>query len=405
MFKRLREMDWTFLLACIAWGLTTALMLYVKLRKKTESFPVLILVAVFLLYMNSGDLFKNSRLYTIACVNRRVLVHQFVTLCVFGFLSNSYSDIFVVLLLMSAVVLRPGWDLGKTGIPIVGSFLVTPSRRTLVALGLAAQCFGFFTGTVLGIAMIDRKSSGATITASHADISDAMKTITAFTLVLVGTNFVKLTPKWRGRISTVIGSGIIAAVSRVIPFYNSPLAVVPVIALVCKLFPGAVVSISEFIPQLVNAPGSKIAKLKIFVSVGFLHACGALVAGYFSPSMNQAPEFVSRKAIAQELFFSTILAFVVTRRPNMAPLVYLASFLATVGSDMVHMCSSISLGAEALGNGRLIARLLWQSVGALIGASLLAPLVDSERIDFDPITSVTRTTDGRVINNARASGK
>ena len=155
MINRLKQVDWTFLAACIAWGLTTLLMLYVKLRKKTESFPVLILVAIFLLYMNSGDLFKSFRLYTIACVNRRPLIHQFACSVMFGFLSNSYSDIFVVLLLMTALVLRPGWQLGKTGIPIIGSFLVEPKRRTLIALGLASQCFGFFTGTVLGIAMID----------------------------------------------------------------------------------------------------------------------------------------------------------------------------------------------------------------------------------------------------------
>ena len=224
-------------------------------------------------------------------------------------------------------------------------------------------------------------------------------------MVLVCSNFVKLTPNWRGRISTLLGSALVAAVSRVVPFYQSPLAVVPVFAVISNMFPGVVISISEFVPQLVLTNAPRITKIKIFLSVVALHAAGALIAGNLIPNFYDAPEFVSRKAIAQEAFFSIVLAFIVTKRSDIAPLVYLAGFLGTVGPDMVHISSSISFGAHALGNGRLLARLIWQTVGALIGAGLVAPLVDSERIDFDPITSVTRTTDGRVINNNRVNGQ
>jgi hypothetical protein len=407
MWQRLKQVDWTFLAACIGWGLTTVLMLYVKLRKKTESFPVLILVGIFLLYMNSGDLFKSFRLYTIACVNRRVLIHQFIAMTVFGFLSNCSNDIFVVALLMAAILLRPGWSLGQTGLPALGAFLVKPLRRTLVALGLAAQCFGFFTGTVLGVAMID---SSATISFNdkvRPVESRDLSLILGLVVVMLSSALVKLTRKTRGQITTVLGSALIAAISRVIPIYSSPLSIVPVIAVVNSMFPEAVTSIATFIPQLMaDKTSSKSFKVRVFLSVVVLHALGALAAGYASPSLYEAPEYVSRKAIAQELFYSTILSFIVPKRPSHAPLVYLAAYLGTAGHDMVHLSSSISFGAEGLGNGRLLARLIWQSVGGLIGSCLLAHLADSDKIDFDPITSVTRTTDGRVIAaESRATGR
>jgi hypothetical protein len=407
----LRGIDWTFLFACIAWGLTTALMLYVKLRKKTESFPVLILVGIFLLYMNAGDLFNSFRIYTVACVNRRILAHQFLCALVFGFLSNSYSNFFVLLLLTGSLVTRPGFAaLGKCGIPFVGSFLVHPFRKTLVALGLASQCFGFFTGTVLSIAMLDPNYRNIQMSISPPTVDpNYVKPLIAITAVILGTNLIKLTPAWRGRIHTVLGSALLATTSRLVNIYNgeAPLLLVPVIAIVGKIAPGAVTSIVEFIPVLVKGSESKLVKVRIFITVSALHALGALLANlYLSPSLYECPEYVSRRTIAQEMFFSTVMGFMVTARPASSPIVYLSAFIATAGSDIVHLSSSISFGAEALGNGRLLARIIWQTIGALVGACLVGPLADSEKIDFDPITSVTRTTDGQVIrNNARVNGQ
>ena len=403
MWQRLKQVDWTFLAACVAWGLTTALMLYVKLRKKSEAFPVLILVGIFLLYMNSGDLFKSFRLYTIACVNRRVLVHQFLSMTIFGFLSNSYSNISVVVLLMAAILLRPGWSVGKCGLPIVGAFLLRPMRRTIVALSLASQCFGFFTGTVLGVAMIDNGPSRSLPVLPNTD-SPKLELVIGLCVALITTALLKLSRRTRGQVTTVLGSALVAAVSRVVPIHSAPLTMVPVIAVIASACPEAVVSINTFLPQIIaDKSSSRLFKLKALGTVLTLHAFGALIARSLSSDTFEEPEFVSRKAIAQEVFFSTILAFIVSRRPSLGPLVYLAAYLGTAGFDMVHLSSSISFGAHGINQGRLLARVIWQTAGAAIGSRLLAPLADADRIDFDPITSVTRTTDGRVISVTKES--
>jgi hypothetical protein len=167
---------------------------------------------------------------------------------------------------------------------------------------------------------------------------------------------------------------------------------------------------SSFIPQLSSVKNlPKRMKFGIYVEVFILHATGALVAGYLSSCMfpstvaGDSP-FVSRRAIAQEFFFSALVGFVSTNRPALTPLVITAGYLATTGNDMVHLCSAISLGSSALGEGRLIARLLWQTVGSLFGSTLMSWFVDYDKIDFDPMTSVTRTTDGKTIRN-RVVGK
>ncbi len=374
-------------------------MLYVKLRKKSESFPVLILVGIFLLYMNAGDLFKSSfRLYTIACVNRRVLAHQFICGSLVGVVSHGYANVFVLVTLVAATIGRSGWQLGKSGIPIVGSFLITPLRRTVVMLGLAAQCFGFFTGTVLGIAMLDQSIHVHPLLAINriGNYTPAL----SFGFLLLSTRFLHsfVSKPNLGRVQTLLASGLIASVSRCIPLYSSPLLMVPVLMVTRQIAPGAVTGITEFIPQLVAFEASKLHKLRIFVSVLLWHAAGALLAAYYSvENVFDMPEYVSPRAIGQELFFGTMLSFVASRRPELSSLVYLSGWLGTTGTDTVHLSSSISLGAEFYSNGRLAARLIWQSIGGLIGAGVLGPLADSDRIDFDPITSVTRTTDGRVL--------
>ena len=402
ILDRLKQVDWTFLLACIAWGLTTALMLYVKLRKKTESFPVLILVGIFLLYMNCGDLFKSFRLYTIACVNRRVLIHQFITALVIGFISHGYSDVFVLISLLTAIILRPGWTgVGKTGIPIVGAFLITPFRRTVVMLGLANQCFGFFTGTVLGVAMITQDQTPR-IEAPALQQADIYYPVAAWAALLLMSRllaYMHVSKTVIGRAQTFLASGFIACLSRSVALYSSPIVLVPVLAVIYQLFPGAVTSITGFIPQMVSFQALKMTKLNIFLSVMVWHVAGSLVGNYLSPQIPNmySPEYVSQRGIAQEMFFSVMVSFISAAKPSLAWLVYLSAWLGTAGPDMVHLSSSISLGAEHFSNGRLIARLIWQTAGSFVGAGLLAPLADSDRIDFDPITQTLRTTDGKKI--------
>ena len=395
-------MDWTFLLACIAWGLTTALMLYVKLRKKTESFPVLILVGIFLLYMNCGDLFKSFRIYTIACVNRRVLIHQFITALVAGFVSHGYSDVFVLISLLTAINLRPGWGhVGRTGIPLVGSFLVHPFRRTVVMLGLANQCFGFFTGTVLGVAMITQDHIPRSETPTLQD-ADHYYPVAAWAAILLASRllaYMHVSKTVIGRAQTFLASGLIACLSRTVALYSSPIVLVPVLAITYQMFPGAVTSITGFVSQMVSFQAPKLTKLNIFFSVIVWHVAGSLVGNYLAPQIPNMynPEYVTQRAIAQEMFFSVLLAFICATRPGLGWLVYLSAWLGTAGPDMVHLSSSISLGAPHFSNGRLIARLIWQTAGSLVGAGLLAPLTDSEKIDFDPITETLRTTDGKKI--------
>lgn len=412
MIQRLREVDWTFLLACVSWGLTTALMLYVKLKKKTDAFPILILLAEFLLYMNAGDLFKSFRIYTIACVNRRLLAHQFVSTLLVGFLANSYTDIFVLMLVLSAALFRPGFGFGKSGIPMLGPFLVRPMRFSIVALSITTQCFGFVTGTILSETMLADVKIANAISFSTAEIpSDPAVYIlvSAFAIMLVCSSFVTA-KALRGKLQTVLASGLIAAFSRVLQFSSLPVVMVPILATIASLFPGAVYSMSSFIPQLSSVKDlPKRMKFVIYVEVFILHATGALVAGYLSSSMlpstvaGDSP-FVSRRAIAQEFFFSALVGFVSSSRPGLTPLVITAGYLATTGEDMVHLCSAISLGSSALGESRLIARLLWQTVGSLFGSTLMSWFVDYDKIDFDPMTSVTRTTEGKTIRN-RVVGK
>jgi hypothetical protein len=136
------------------------------------------------------------------------------------------------------------------------------------------------------------------------------------------------------------------------------------------------------------------------LTVMFWHFSGALSGGILSNTIDVGNfdfPYVSKQAIAHEFFFACVCAFVVTRKPNLAVLVFTAAFLETAGTDMVHISSSISLGANQLSNGRLAARLIWQTAGALLGSTLMANFTDSETINFDAMTSVTRTTEGKLI--------
>ena len=392
---------WTYLVACLSWGLTTGLMLYVKLRKKSEAFPVLILVAIFLLYMNAGDLFKSYRIYAIACSIRQALSLQFLTAMIAAFSLNSFTNIVVTILLLVAVIARVPLDLGKTGIPLVGPFLVSWKKPTLIFLGLASQGFGFFTGTVLSIAMIpDTPSQPVPFNALPTDPSQ-YRIVSAFAIGLIASTLIT-PPSWKGKIQTMFASGLIASFSRVVPLYSTPVIVVPLVVVLSSLFPCCVTSISAFVPLLVQVQASGRSKLRMLSSGLFWHAAGALLAGHLSDTL--ACDFfilpyVSTKAIAQEFFFACIVSFVAVKKPNMALLVTTSAFLSTAGMDLPHVSSSISLGADGLSNGRLAARLIWQTMGALIGSTLLTKFADSSKIDFDQITSVTRTTDGKIISN------
>ena len=377
--------------------------MYVKLRKKTESFPVLLLVGIFLLYMNSTDLFKSFKLFTVACVNRRIVAHSFLTSVVFGFMSGSYLDIVALVLVLTGVVLRPGFEFGKTGIPLIGPFMIPKRRPTIVALSLATQCFGFFTGTVLSAAMISNTNEERPHIPSQIFFFNDIKQVYAVPLAslvgLVGCSAIFKQSSIRGKIQTVCGSCLVASISRVIPFTSVSFLMVPFIAIIASVFPESVIGITTFIPQLLKTNAPKSTLLSIFLNVMMYHALGALVAGYASPELfiEDEPSFVSRRGIAQEFFFSMLVAFVSTRRPGIVPIIMGAAYLATSGPDVVHLSSAISLGAYGLSNGRLVARIIWQTMGALVGSTLVTSFVDSDKIDFDPLTSVTRTTCGQTI--------
>jgi len=379
-------------------------MLYVKLRKKIEAFPVLVLIVLLMAYMNAGDLLAaKSKLYTIACVNRRIFATQFLASLMLGFSSNSYTDILVAILLVSAIVCRTNWTVGKTGIPLLGSFLISPLRKSLVFLGIAFQCMGFFTGSVLSIAMIDEHVTDAFPLRSPGLPNDpaVYQIVTAFAVLLVLSRVVLQSPKLRGQVQTFLGSGLIASLSRVIPIYSSsPLILVPVMMVLSRLFPGAVTSITTFMPQLVEMKRlSNSQKFNAFCSVMVWHVSGALLANYLSDmylpaSLNSLEiPYVPKRAIAQEFFFSVVIGLVGTSVPSVA---LAAGWLASGGScDLAHLSSSISFGAQGLNDGRLLARIIWQVAGSLLGATWITSFADSEKIDFNPIVSVTRTTDGK----------
>ena len=394
MFQRLRQVDWTFLLACVAWCLLSLLMLYVKLMKKSDAFPVLILISTFLLYMNAGDLFKSFKLYAIACVNRRTLAHQFVSATVMGFLSRSYADIIAILIGSSAIVARSGWDIGKSSIPFIGPWLIHPRRVSLVALGVAAQCFGFFTGSVLSMAMIsDAVLPHVRVTPS----ADNYSVVIAFAVGLLGS---KLIPsgKLRGKIQTIMASALIASATRIL----SPLMLVLLFAVGSELFPAAVTGVTTFIPQLVRIDMSLRSRLRAAITVIGFHVTGALIGVYISAHVlgsaaSISPDFLSHQGIAHEFFFSAFIGMVASASPRLGPVVALAGCLATGGSAQL-------ISAVSLGNGQ-IARVVWQTMGSLTGATLLTQLLDSDKVDFDPITSVTRTTDGRKLVENRSTGR
>ena len=247
--------------------------------------------------------------------------------------------------------------------------------------------------------MIDEMSSGFNIDFSvvvHIDYS----VVILFTLTLVLSKLVDKsnpTSEIRGKIQTLLASGLVAAVSRVIPLYSSPLVLVPVVAILGKVFIGAVVSINWFMAQLSRVDLSAGNKVKVLVSVMVCHIVGALLAGYLSDyilGQSDSIPFVSKKALAQEFFFSVMVGFIGTKSSKLVPLVFLAGWLATVGPDMVHISSSVSFGADQIGEGKLMARIIWQFAGSFVGSFIISKFVDSERIDFDSILNVVRTTEG-----------
>lgn len=388
-----------FLLACVFWGLTTALMLYVKLRKKADAFPVLILIGVFLAYMNAGDIFGNSRLYTIACVNRILLAHQFITALVFGFMINSYVHIVGVIAVVGVVVVRPGWSIGRFGMPVVGPVMNFLGRKSysLLLMGIASQIVGILTGGILGVAMIDEHGSGIEF-GRLPSWTEEYRSLVVFIVMLVSCRLVS-SVLWRGRLETFFASAVVATVSRIIPLYASPLLLVPTVAIIHEIAPMAMVSINTFIPRLA---GTHAGKFRAFCAVVVWHAAGALAAKYSWESIqvpaNEYLPYVSKTAIAQELFFSVLVSFLATRRPRLVPLLMLGVWLVTVGADMPHLSSSVSFGADSLSDGRLIARILWQTIGALVGTFLVAPFADSVKINFDSLVTKTRTTDGKVLD-------
>ena len=395
--------DWTFLFACISWGSLTALMLYVKLRKKIESFPVLVLILLLMAYMNSGDLLaKRFKLYTIACVNRRVYATQFLASLMLGFASNSFPDILVAILCIAAIMARTDWSIGKAGFPVIGSFLMpSPLRKSLVFLGIAFQCLGFFTGSVLSVAMIDDQVTTSFPLRSATVPNDFALYHIPITLAIMLVLSKKLLKVMQGQIQTALASGLLASLSRIVPIYSSsPLILVPVLMVISRAFPGAITSITTFLPKLTSMTsmtGSQ--KFRAFCSVMVWHIGGALIANYacdyFLPSDINVDEipYVPKRAIAQEFFFSVLIGLVGNTVPSIA---FAAGWLASGGSgDLAHLSSSISFGSFKLDEGRLLARIIWQIAGSLLGATWITSFADSEKIDFNPLISVTRTTDGK----------
>lgn len=389
-------MDWTYLLACVSWGLTTGLMLYVKLRKKSEAFPVLILVGAFLLYMNSGDVFSKFRIYNIATANRKLLANQFIVTFVFGFLSNSYADLLAVLLVTASVTLRTE---SAVTIPFIGPFLVNPVRRNLLLLGIGSQCVGLCLGSVASVAMIADAQVGRFELPAALSPAEPWQLLLALSIALFCTQFAPLGSRTNGLVQTFFASAIVAAASRSISLYTSPLVLVPVLALLGHLFPNACTSVAVLLTQL--ACGKLPKKFLPLCTIATVHATGALLARSWSPDIFPEIPYVSRKAIAQEFFFSTLIGFcAVKNSTRLIPLLLLGAWLATVGPDMVHLSSAISFGAIGLDGGRLLARLIWQTAGSLFGATLVSSFADKNKIDFDWITTNQRRTDGSVIKQS-----
>jgi hypothetical protein len=392
------------LFACISWGSLTALMLYVKLRKKIEAFPVLILIVLFMAYMNAGDLLATrSKLYTVACVNRRVFATQFLSALMLGFASNAYPDVLVSILLVAAIMRRTNWSIGQTGIPLIGSFLISPRRKTTVFLGIAFQCLGFFTGSVLSISMIDESVTPSFPSFTLSKNLDDYRIVIGFLVLLVLSQIVTTNLKTRGGIQTACATGLVASLSRLVPIYSSsPLILLPVIMVLSRLFPGAVVSISTFVPELVGIKTmTNSQKFRACLSVMIWHLAGALIANYLCDMYLCARfneheiAYVPKRGIAQEFFFSLVLGLVGNTVPGV---VFAAGWLASGNSgDLAHLSSAISLGARGLSDGRLLARLIWQTAGSLLGATWIKGFVDSDQVDFNPLVSVTRTTDGKRI--------
>jgi hypothetical protein len=255
------------------------------------------------------------------------------------------------------------------------------------------------------MAMIDDKSAGTFDVRTNIPTDSGEYLIpSSLTIALVATVAIAgwLGRSTAGKVQTMLASALIAALSRVVPIYSSPLVLVPVYILLSVVVPGAITSVSTFIGQLSGVKTSR-SKIEIFVSAIIWHVLGALVANYICdaylpPALNlhEIP-FVSKKAIAQEFFFSVFVGFVGSKNIQFVPFVLLAGWLATAGPDMAHLSSAISLSAYGLDGGRLVARLLWQTIGSLLGATWITNFADYDKIDFNPIVSVTRTTDGKRI--------
>ena len=363
-------MDWVYLFACISWGLTTALMLYVKLRKKTDSIPVLALVCCFLLYMNSGDLFaKRFKMYSVAVANRKVLAPQFFVSLVLAFMLASYRDLLAILVITSSVAYA---TIGWRAAPLLGPFW-----GRLKMMEIASQCAGFIVGTLLSVSMID----GSNTAELPPSFLNADSVILSLISILVVARYFDV----HGAIQTIIGSAVIAVISRAYSFY----IVLSGIAILSRWSPKAITCITMFLPQVAKTGIS----LKSFCMVVVAHALGPLLVGALLPATLDV-EYVSKLAIAQEFFFSVLLGLVASDQYAWLGVV-MGAWMATDSS--VHLCSSISFGASGLNNGRLLARIIWQSAGSLIGSTLVNAFVHAKSIDFSHLTDVIRTTDGKRI--------
>ena len=347
--------------------------------------------------MNLGDLFKKKfKIYSIAVANRQLLAPQFLVCCVFAYMSMSCSDLLAVLIITGTLIWR---TTGYSAIPLVGPFTRASSKNVKI-LGVVSQATGILTGTVLACAMLSDKPVSVDALKYSTYVPMSGPTFVVIILLCIGMYVLPkiVSSKWWIGLGQTFGcSAVLAIISRNIPLYSAPLTLIPVMGIIRQVFPLAVTSSAEFIP-LLQTEGWRFSSACTVVGV---HCIGPiLIHFYLLESSDTDPSFVSTQTIGQEFFYSMLIGFVSTKKSPIG--IFLGAWLATAGANMVHLCSAISLGANGLDNGRLLARLIWQSVGSLVGATLVKQFVNSNKIDFDEITDIQRTTDGKRIDTRKA---
>jgi hypothetical protein len=284
---RLKEVDWPFLLACVAWLLLSLLLLVVKVGKKADAVPVLILVTVFLLYMNAGDLFGSFRLYVIATANRRVLAHQFLCASTCGLLSRTYASALATVLGTLALVMRGG----RSGLPLLGPFLVKPRRISIVMLGVVAQTIGLAVGNVMSVSMF--RETPLPTRMAPVDNGRALAVTVGAAFALLASQMLKV----GGGPQTALASALVAAASGVL----SPIALVGLVATTSELVPGAVTSLTAFVPQLVKARIPLAARGRCALRVAAWHLTGALAGATLAGTVAEL-DVVPQDVIPHEFF-------------------------------------------------------------------------------------------------------